>query len=139
MLPLAPPWAGYDDLSASGSLGKIGDARLRSAIAKFRATLAFHSVVIGDMQSSKISLEDYPAFHYVFDGKGRYRDRLEIDFPALDEDGLLQEKLSLLAERQRIQLLLTERALKDSIRMCIEIGRFVGRRCRLNLPPPKFD
>lgn len=138
-LPLAPPSAVYDDLIASGNLGKIGDAELRSAVAKYRATLNFHGVVVGDIRASRQALEDHPAFTYRFDEGGRQRVRLDVDYAALDRDKLLQEKLAMLAEGHRIQLLLTERALKGAKRMCIEVGRFVGRRCRLNLPPPTFD
>lgn len=138
-LPLAPPSAVYDDLIASGVFGKIGDARLRSAIAKYRATLGFHAVIVSDFRASALRLEDHAAFRYIYDPAGRQRSRLEVDFGALSRDELLQEKLALLAESQRVRLLITERALKDAARMCLELGRFVGRSCKLDLPPPTFD
>jgi hypothetical protein len=138
-LPLAPPSAVYDDLIASGALGKIGDVRLRSAIARYRATLKFHGEVINAGRESSPTLEDHRAFHYKFSATGSQRAKLDVDFEALGLDKLLQEKLALLADGQRIRLLITQRALKGASEMCLELGRFVGRRCNLNLPPPTFD
>lgn len=138
-LPLAPPSTVYDDLIASGIFGQIGDVRLRSAIARYRATLKFHGEIINDMGQSVPALEDHPAMHYRFNSQGRQRVRLEVDFGALAKDQLLQEKLALLADSQRVRLLITKRALKGASEMCLELGRFVGRDCNLNLPPPTFD
>lgn len=138
-LPLAPPSAVYDDLIASGSFGKFGDAKLRSAIAKYRATLNFHAVVIANFLQKQPNLEEHEAFRYAFSPIGRQRVRLDVDFPALANDTLLQEKLALLADSQRVRFLITERALKGVTRMCLELGRYVGRPCNLDLPPPTFD
>ena len=138
-LPLAPPSAVYDDLIASGGFGKFGDAQLRSVIAKYRATLDFHAVVIANFLQIHPKLEEHEAFHYAFAPTGWQRVRLEVDFPALARDGLLQEKLAQLADSQRVRMLITERALKGATRMCLELGRYVGRPCNLNLPPPTFD
>ena len=138
-LPLSPPTAVYDDLIASGVFGKIDDVRLRSAIAKYRATLKFHSEVVSHARAMMPALEDHAALHYIFTAKGRQRVRLDVDFDALSKDQLLQEKLALLADGQRVRLLITQRALKGASVMCVELGRFVGRRCNLDLPPPTFD
>lgn len=138
-LPLSPPSAVYDDLIMSGIFGKIGDIRLRSAIAKYRATLDFHREVINSARAETPALEDHAALLYRFNAKGRQRVRLEVDFDALSADRLLQEKLAILADGQRVRLLITERALKGASAMCVELGRFVGRACNLDLPPPTFD
>lgn len=138
-LPLAPPSAVYDDLIASGIFGKFGNVRLRSAIAKYRATLKFHDEIISDMRTATPALEDHAAFDYVFSPTGRQRVRLTVDFDALARDQLLQEKLAILADGQRVRLLITKRALKGASEMCVELGRFVGRACNLNRPPPTFD
>jgi hypothetical protein len=139
VLPLAPPSAVYDDLLASGVFGKIGDVRLRSAIARYRATLKFHDDVVGYFRATMPTLEDHAALHYRFNPGGRRRVRLDVDFQALANDQLLQEKLALLADGQRVRLLITKRALKGASEMCVELGRFVGRACNLNRPPPTFD
>lgn len=138
-VPLEPPSAVYNDLVASGSLGKIGNVGLRSAIAKYRSTLNFHGEVINFMRELDPALEEHAAFDYQYNGTGRQRVRLAVDFDALGADQLLQEKLALLADRQRVRMLITERALKSATKMCVELGRFVGRQCNLNLPPPTFD
>lgn len=65
--------------------------------------------------------------------------QLAVDFEALANDQLLQEKLALLADGQRIRLLITQRALNGASEMCVELGRFVGKACNLRLPPPTFD
>jgi hypothetical protein len=139
VLPLAPPSAVYDDLLASGIFGKIGDVRLRSAIARYRATLKFHDDIISSLRATMPTLEDHAALNYRFSAKGRRRVRLDVDFEALAKDQLLQERLALLAEGQRIRLLITQRALKGASEMCVELGRFVGRACNLNRAPPTFD
>lgn len=138
-VPLEPPSAVYDDLVASGSLGKIGDVGLRSAIAKYRSTLNFHRETINFIRELDPALEEHAAFDYQYRTTGRQRVGLAVDFDALRADRLLQEKLALLADRQRIRMLITERALKSATNMCVELGRFVGRRCNLDLPPPTFD
>lgn len=139
MVPLAPPSSVYEDLVASGAFGKIGDAELRSSIAKYRATLGFYGRVLDYQTGNRPNFEDFAAFRFVFSPDGRQRVRLEVDFPGLRDDRLLQEKLALLADDQRVLLLLRQRALKGAARMCIKLGRFVGQRCNLNLPPPTFD
>lgn len=138
-LPLSPPSAVYDDLIASGIFGEIGDLRLRSAIARYRATLKFHGEIVSDMREAAPALENHAALLYQFSATGRQRVRLNVDFAALANDQLLQEKLALLADGQRIRLLITQRALKGASEMCVELGRSIGRRCNLNLPPPSFD
>ena len=138
-LPLAPPSAVYDDLIASGIFGKIGNVGLRSAIARYRATLKFHGEIVSNVRETAPALEEHAAFLYLFSDKGPRRVRLDVDFDALSKDQLLQEKLAILAEGQRIRLLITRRALKGASEMCVELGQFVGRRCNLSLPPPPFD
>lgn len=138
-LPLSPPSAVYDDLIASGIFGKIGDVRLRSAIARYRATLKFHGEVVNNVRETAPALEEHAAFLYSFNDKGPRRVRLDVDFDALENDPLLQEKLAIHADGQRIRLLITRRALKGASEMCVELGQFVGRRCNLQLPPPTFD
>lgn len=138
-LPLSPPSAVYDDLIASGIFGQIGDLRLRSAIARYRATLQFHREIINDIRGSAPALENHAALRYQFSPTGRQRVQLAVDFEALANDQLLQEKLALLADGQRIRLLITQRALNGASEMCVELGRFVGKACNLRLPPPTFD
>lgn len=138
-LPLAPPTAVYDDLIESGVFGKIGDLGLRSAVAKYRATLKFHDEVVSHARAVMPPLEDHAALRYMFAPTGRQRVGLEIDFDALSKDGLLQERLALMADGQRVRLLITRRALSHASKMCVELGRFVGRACNLNLRPPTFD
>lgn len=135
-LPMSPPSSVYEDLVASGGFGRIGDAEMRSAMAKYRATLDFARQVREKLSKDMDRLEDHAAFHYAFSLQGEQRARLEVDFAALREDRLLQEKLAILADKQRIFLLLRKNAFNDATRMCVEVGRFVGRRCNLNLPPP---
>lgn len=137
--PLVPPSSVYDDLVASGALGKIGNAQLRSDIAKYRATLGFSREVRQGLREDMPDLEDFTALRYDFDFDGRERTRLVVDYPALREDRLLQEKLALLADDQRVFLRHRQQALKGAARMCVKIGQFVGQKCNLALPPPTFD
>jgi len=137
--PLAPPSSVYDDLVASGVFGKVGNANLRSGIAKYRATLGFSEEVRATLTQNMPSLEDYPALRYSFSLHGRERTKLEVDYPTLLSDRLLQEKLALLADDQRVFLRHRQRAFKDAARMCVELGLLVKKGCNLNLPPPSFD
>jgi len=137
--PLVPPSSVYDDLVASGALGRIGNAQLRSEIAKYRATLAFSREVRQSLREDMPNLEDFTALRYRFSLDGRQRTRLVVDYPALREDRLLQEKLALLADDQRVFLRHRQQALNGAARMCVELGRFVGRNCNLSLPAPTFD
>lgn len=138
-VPSSPPSAVYQDLVSSGSIGRIGDAQMRSAIAKYRATLDFVARVIDYMQGSMPDLEDHAAFRYAFDPDGRRRARLDVDYQALRGDQSLQEKLAILADKQRVLLLFMQRGLKHAERMCAEIGRVADRPCNQHLPPPTFD
>lgn len=137
--PLAPPSAVYDDLVSSGALGKIGNAHLRSTIAKYRATLSFSSQHTDYVLAELPDLEDAPAFRYSFDPDEPRRLQLDVDYDALRNDELLREKLAMLVRLQRQVLTMRKRLLKDATRMCVELGRFVGKPCNLHLPPPKFD
>lgn len=137
--PLAPPSSVYDDLVASGVFGKIGNAELRSAIAKYRATLQFSAEARATLTRDMPDLEDFPSLRYSFSLAGKSRTKLEVDYPGLLRDRLLQEKLALLADNQRTFLGLRQRALKDAAVMCVELGRFVNKSCNLSRAPPRFD
>ena len=136
--PLAPPSSVYEDVVASGAFGKMGNADLRLAISKYRSTLGFSSQVRDKLSRDMPRIEDFPALTYKFTLAGRQRIQLKVDYPALAADHLLQEKLALLSDDQRVLLLLRENALKDAGTMCVELGRFIGRQCNLNRPLPTF-
>ena len=138
-LPLAPPSSVYDDLVASGIFGSIGNAELRSLVAKYRSTLAFYAEVQENLGRDDPRLEDAAALTYRFTPEGRRRTELKVDYPALAKDRLVQEKLARLADDHRAFLLLRKRAFKNAVRMCVALGAFINKRCNLNLPPPTFD
>lgn len=137
--PLSPPSSVYDDLVASGAFGKIGNAELRSTIANYRSALTFSGAVREKLTRDMPRLEEHGSFRYVFTPEGRRRLRLDVDFQALRRDGLLLEKLAMLADDQRIFLLNRRRVLTDAKGMCVRLGRYVGRACNLDLPLPTFD
>ena len=138
-VPLSPPSSEFDDLVSSGGLGKLGDAHLRSTIARYRATLSFSQRHTDYMRDELPDLEDYEAFHYFYTPDGARMFGLKVDYVALHNDRLLREKLAILAGWHRTVLTMRKRLLKNAARMCIELGRFVDRQCNLNLPPPNFD
>ena len=73
-------------------------------------------------------------------GGNAERDRPDEDPPTSWRFSLACDlPVALLADGQRIRLLITQRALKGASEMCVELGRSIGRRCNLNLPPPSFD
>lgn len=134
----APPSSVYDDLVASGTLGKIGDAKLRAAIADYRATLQFNGRYVDYFRQRMPDFEESDSLRYVFAPSDRRRLRLEADFAGLAQDEALQEKLALVADGH-LQLLLTrKRTLETAKQSCIEIGRVAGRACNLNRPIPTF-
>ena len=137
--PLAPPSSVYDDLVASGTFGQIGDPALRSKIAKYRSSLLYSAQVREKLTRDMPRLEEHPALHYVFTPEGRHRIRLKVDFPALRKDSLLQEKLAMLADDQRVLLVNRRRILKDLQLMCVALGQFVGRDCNMDLPLPTYE
>ena len=135
----SPPSSVYDDLVSSGVFGKLGDLQLRSAIARYRATLQFHRESIEYLRQMMPQFEETRAFHYAYSSTEPLPARLSVDFAALERDGVLQEKLATLANRQRIFLVLRERNLKRAIEMCREIARVARRACDLHRPLPNFD
>lgn len=137
--PLAPPSSVYDDLVASGAFGQIGDPEMRSTIANYRSALLYSAQVREKLTRDMPRLEEHRAFRYAFTLEGRQRIRLNVDFPALRDDSLLQEKLAMLADDQRIFLLNRQRTLKSVQKMCVSLGKFIGRDCNLDLPLPTFD
>lgn len=138
-LPMAPPSSAYDDLVSSGGLSRLEDAELRAAIGRYRATLAFEEQMRQQLRNDLPRFYGHPAYRTRFDPAGPRRARLSVDFQALAADPVETGRLAQLADQQRIQLVLRTRALKHAERMCIELGRFVDRKCNLNLPAPTFD
>jgi hypothetical protein len=135
----SPPSSVYDDMVASGAFGKVGDAKLRTSIANYRATLEYQSRAVDYLRQRVPAYENYPAFRYVFAQNARRRVRLEVDFPALMQDSELQESLALVAGGQLQILRAGQRTLRDAAKMCLELGRVVGRPCNLHRPIPIFD
>jgi hypothetical protein len=135
----SPPSSVYDDLVASGAFGKIGDARLRASIANYRATLDHQARALDYLRQRVPDYESYEAFRYVFAPDARRRVRLEVDFPTLVLDSQLQESLALVAGGQLQILRAGQRTMSDAAKMCIELGRVVGRACNLHRPVPNFD
>lgn len=138
-LPLAPPSSAYDDLVSSGGLSQLDDTRLRSAIGKYRATLVFEEQMRQQLRDDLPRYTDHPAYRALFTPHGERRVRLTVNFGTLVGDEAELGRLAYLAEQQRIMLVLRARALKHAQRMCVELGRYVDRRCDLRLPPPTFD
>ena len=135
----APPSAVYDDLVASGSFGKIGDAKLRSAVADYRATLDFNSRFVEYFRQRMPDFAAYDALRYVYAKDQNGRARLQVDFPQLTQDRQLQEALVLTAGGQEIMLRIRQRTLSHAKKMCTEIGRVASRPCNLQRPPPRFN
>ena len=136
--PPAPPTSVYDDLVASGTFGKIGDVKLRAAVADYRGTLDFNKRYVDYFRQRMPDFEHYEALRYVY-AKGRPgRARLQVDFPGLAEDRALQEKLVLTTGGHEIMLRTRQRTLEQAEAMCMEIGRVAGRPCSLHRPIPTF-
>lgn len=135
----APPSSVYDDLVSSGAFGELGDWQMRSAIARYNATLKFHRESVEYLRLLLPKLEQFEALKYEFDPIGRSRARLVVDFAKLERDVTLQETLALTADMQNLALILRERNLKRAIEMCREIGRIAGLPCNLDRSQPSFD
>jgi hypothetical protein len=133
-----PPSSVYDDLVSSGAFGRIGDPRMRTAVARYNATLKFHRESIEYLRQSLPKLQEFDALEYTFDPAAG-RTRLTVDFAKLGNDARLREELAVVANTQGIAMVLRKRNLKRAIEMCEEIGRVAGRRCRLDRPPPSFN
>ena len=139
MVALAPPSSVYDDLVSSGDLNKIGTPALRASIGRYRSTLSFEERMRQQLQVPLPAYERINAFSYKTDTRGKDRMQLRVDFPQLLRDREARKLIALTAENHRILLMLRTRALRDSERMCIALGKEVGRPCNRNLPPPTFD
>jgi hypothetical protein len=137
--PPAPPSSVYDDLVASGGLGKIGDVQLRSAVADYRATLDFNSRFVDYFRHRMPNFAAYGALRYDFAEGQPGRVRLQVNFPALAKDRELQEALALAAGGQEIMLRTRQRTLRQAEKMCMEIGRFAAKPCNLQRTPPNFN
>jgi hypothetical protein len=135
----SPPSSVYDDLVSSGTLGEMGDPELRSAIARYRAALLFHTQTVDYLRQRMPKLEEYEAFQFVFDSAQPRPTTLKVDFGALERDAALQEKLAMVADWQNVALVLRERNLKRAQEMCREIGRVAGRPCDLQRAQKSFD
>jgi hypothetical protein len=133
-----PPSSVYDDLVSSGAFGEIGDPQMRTAVARYNATLKFHRESVEYLRQSLPRLDQFEALSYTFDPAKR-RAGLIVDFAKLEKDQLLKEELALAANAQTIALVLRQRNLKRAIEMCQEIGRIAGQPCRLDRPAPSFD
>lgn len=125
----APPSSVYDDLVASGMLGKIGDPRLRSSIGVYRSNLALLSKLIDYIRQIAPKLDREDSIRYVYDASGSRPARLEIDFAALERDRKLQSSLALLNDRQWFILQTWEDTLAAARMMCREVGRTLGKEC----------
>ena len=134
-----PPSSVYEDLVSSGEFGRMGDAQMRTSVARYSSTLKFHRESIDYLRQRLPKLEDSNALTYVFDSASPGQIRLDIDVAAFRSDAALQEKLALAANMQTIALVLRKRNLKRAIEMCQEIARVAGRPCRTDRPPPSFD
>jgi hypothetical protein len=135
----APPSSVYDDLVASGEFGRIGDTRLRTSIANYRATLAFNQRYIDYFRQRMPQFENYEPLRYVFAPSKNRRVRLQVDYPKLAADPELQEALALAADGQFLVLQVRRRTLRDAEAMCVELGRVMKRSCNLHRPVPTFN
>ena len=119
--------------------GAIGDPKLRSAIAEYRATVAYNGQYVAYLRQRMPAFEKHGAFRYVFAPDANGRVRLEVDFPKLAGDSQLLESLALTAGGQQILLRTRQRTLNDAETVCLELGRVVGRPCNLHRPIPTFN
>jgi hypothetical protein len=131
----SPPSSVYDDIVASGMLGKIGDPRLRSAISDYRAKLNLLSRLIDYIRQTAPKLDREDSLHYVYDAAGPRPARLVVDFAALAGDAKLRSSLALMDDRQAFILKWWRETLGASERMCRELGRKLGQPCSLNGQP----
>lgn len=130
----SPPSSVYDDLVASGMLGKIGDPSLRSAIGTYRSNLALLTKLIDYVRQTAPKLDRETSVHYVYDADGSRPARLEIDFAALQQDQRLQSSLALLNDRQWFVLQTWNNTLAAARTMCRDLAKRLGRRCNENRP-----
>lgn len=137
MVALAPPSSVYDDIVSSGELNRIGDERVRAATGRFRSTLSFEERMRQQLQTTLPAFERIGAFRYALDRNGQMA--MQVDFAALERDSQARQIVALTAENHRILLMLRTRALRDGERMCVALGKFVGRDCNLRRPPPAFE
>jgi hypothetical protein len=135
----SPPTSVYDDLVASGTFGKIGDLRMRSAVANYRGTVANNVRFVDYFRQRMPDFEDYEAFRYVYAPSKNRLMQLQVDFLGLSRDSRLQESLALVADGQLIMLRNRQRTLKDAAAMCVQLGRVVSRPCDLHRPIPNFN
>jgi hypothetical protein len=131
----APPSAVYDDLVASGMLGKIGDPGVRSAIGAYRSNLALLTKLIDYIRQIAPKLDREESVRYVYDASGSRPARLEIDFAALEQDRKLLSSLALLNDRQWFILQTWNSTLAAAKRMCRDVARTLSKRCVENRVP----
>jgi len=128
----SPPSSVYDDIVATGMLGKIGDPGLRSAISNYRAKLVLLSKLVDYIRQTAPRFDRERSLHYRYDPAGRRPARLEVDFAGLAADQELQSTLALLNDRQFFITKSWSDVLEAQEGMCRELGRVSGRPCDLN-------
>lgn len=139
MTAIVPPTSVYDDIVASGAFNKIGTPEVRAAVSAFHATLAYDERTRQQFLPILRAYEDNPAFTYRVDPLARKPVALTVDFVALSKDAAAQRPIALTAADQSALLWIRNRALSDSIAMCVALAKSLDRQCNQNRPLPKFD
>lgn len=130
----SPPSSVYQDIVASGMLGRIGNPQVRSAISVYRAKLELLTTLIAYVRQIAPKLDREDSLRYVYDAGGPRPARLEVDFPALARDKKLQSSLALLNDRQWFILRSWKETAQAAESMCRELGRRLKRQCDLQRP-----
>lgn len=137
-LPMSPPSTVYDDIVSSGGLTKIGDASLRRMIGQYHSTLAFEDRVHSQIQASVPSVIRFSAINVSYKpSESLDQTAVSFNFPAILDDKPLRKELVRTGQMQRFLLVWRERALDEAARMCVALGRSVGKECNLHLLAPK--
>ena len=130
----SPPSSVYEDIVATGMLGRIGDPPLRAAISAYRAKLALLSKLVDYVRQTAPRFDRERSLHYAYDSAGQRPARLEVDFAALAADHQMQSTLALLNDRQFFITKTWRDTLEAQEAMCRELGRVSGRPCNMNRP-----
>ena len=128
----SPPTTVYDDLVASGMLGKIGDPELRSAIGTYRSNLALLTKLIDYVRQTAPKLDREQSMHYAYNASGPRPARLEVNFTALARDRKLQSSLALLNDRQWYILQTWDNTLAAASVMCRDLAETLKKQCNEN-------
>lgn len=138
LISLAPPTSVYEDVVASGALGRFDDAGVRQTIGEFHSTLSFEERMRQHFERSSGNYEGNAAFSYDPDPTGQKPARFLVDFDALSRDRAAWKSIARTAENVRLLAGMRRVALKDAIQMCQAIGTAIARPCNVNRPAPTF-